>query len=61
MENFLKALPSEKVQIVTWEFADVQRRFHEELQNYLGNGAVFTPYYDNMNEIDGWLAERVKV
>lgn len=57
MESFLKMLPSEKVQIVTWEFADDQRKLQEELQNYLSDSAAFTPYYDNMKEIDSWLSE----
>ncbi len=54
-EEFLQALPKDKVTICDQVFIENQNKFQKELDNFNNDEAGFTSYFDNMKEIDTWI------
>ena len=57
LEEFLSALPYDKVKLLSQDFLDVQNKFQKELENFKNSTGEFLPYYDNMKTIDAWINE----
>jgi hypothetical protein len=41
-------------------FLDEQKELKKELEDYLSSKVTFTPFYENMKEINRWLKEELK-
>jgi len=57
LETFLESLPQDKIKIVDQTFIDNQKKLQDELEDFLHGKGKFTPYYEAMKEMDGWLKE----
>jgi len=55
LEDFLKTLPADKVKLLDQAFLDTQKKFVLELEKFQNGTGQFSPYYEDMKEIDDWL------
>jgi len=55
LEDFLKTLPADKVKLLDQTFLDTQKKFVLELEKFQNDTGQFSPYYEEMKEIDDWL------
>ncbi len=60
LEDLLKMLPKDKVTVIDQSFLENQKKLNGELENFLNDKTEFTPYYENMKEIDNWIKEGEK-
>ena len=54
-DELLQILPKGKVTILDQTFADNQKKFRQELDNFYNAETGFTSYFENMKEIDTWI------
>jgi len=58
IENFVEALPRDKVTIIEENFRVNQKMFQELAQNYKDNKTTLVPYYESMKDLNSLLKEK---
>ena len=56
-EEFIKALPNDKVTVLDQDFIDNQNKFATELERFKNGSNGFKSHLENMKDLDGWLKE----